>query len=123
MSEHKKNRLKEIIDTIDGGQEPRKGLVSKKRQRLTLLFACGMVIAVILNVLYLFEILPQEAFYIGFILAMFSTVLVNINSNAEKKRKGATALDGIPKNTAVILTSASFVWALTLIACFVKGLS
>ena len=91
---------------------------------LAMLLMLALFCSTVLNVLWILNVLPFYAFYIGFFTVLFMTVLINIRSVRMKEKQGQQTEPEptISRQRAVLVIVAGVCWLLSMILSFCKDL-
>jgi len=100
----------------------------KLRKKIVILFSTVMMIAAVLNILYILDLTPEWSFRLGFIAVMLCSVIMNI-SNIIKSKKTTSPNNveilsykkGMNKILIWLLPCVALIWISTyIIAEFTK---
>ena len=118
--------VRKLFDDISNGVQEESA--AKKRGPaviLATLLMLALFCSAVLNILWILNILPFYAFYIGFFAVLLITVLINIRSVRLKERKNIKQQEPeatISRQRAAAVIVVGVFWLLSMILSFCKDL-
>ena len=89
---------------------------------LSLFLMLSMLTSITLSILWLLSITPQYLFYISMMLVLCASIIINISSISKRNRPEENIFATLPKKTALLFSTVSMLWILSVVLGFCKQL-